>query len=110
VRSGGFYQVRCGGADKVSGHCPSVDVMMQSVAEHVGKNAIGAMLTGMGQDGLNGGRAIIEKGGVVAAQDEASSVVWGMPGAVATAGICHAVLPLKDLPQYIEKYPTKASQ
>ena len=54
VRSGGFYQVRCGGTDKVSGHCPSVDVMMHSVAQHVGANAIGAMLTGMGQDGAEG--------------------------------------------------------
>ena len=50
-RSGGFYQVRVGGTLKVSGHCPSVDVMMHSVAQHVGANAIGAMLTGMGQDG-----------------------------------------------------------
>lgn len=89
---------------------PAVDPLFESIAEVYDGRVLAVVLTGMGQDGLNGGRAIIEKGGVVAAQDEASSVVWGMPGAVATAGICHAVLPLKDLPQYIEKYPTKASQ
>lgn len=79
VRSGGFYQVRCGGDEKVSGHCPSVDVMMHSVAEHVGKNAIAAMLTGMGQDGAEGMLAMKNAGARGIAQDEASSVVFGMP-------------------------------
>lgn len=79
VRSGGFYQVRCGGTDKVSGHCPSVDVMMHSVAEQVGNNAIGAMLTGMGQDGAEGMLAMKNAGARCIAQDEASSVVFGMP-------------------------------
>ena len=89
---------------------PAVDSLFESVAEAYDGRVLAVVLTGMGQDGLNGGRAVIEKGGVVVAQDEASSVVWGMPGAVATAGICHAVLPLSDLPQYIQKYPTKASK
>lgn len=89
---------------------PAVDPLFESVAEAYDGRVLAVVLTGMGQDGLNGGRAVIEKGGVVVAQDEASSVVWGMPGAVATAGICHAVLPLSDLPQYIQKYPTKASK
>jgi two-component system chemotaxis response regulator CheB len=79
IRSGGFYQVRCGGTEKVSGHCPSVDVMMHSVAQHVGKNAIGAMLTGMGQDGADGMLAMKTAGARCIAQDEASSVVFGMP-------------------------------
>ena len=52
--AGGIYQVLCEEGEKVSGHCPSVDVMMHSVAEHVGANAIGVMLTGMGADGANG--------------------------------------------------------
>ena len=52
------------------------------------------MLTGMGHDGLAGTRQVVEAGGVAIAQDEATSVVWGMPGAVAQAGLCHAVLPL----------------
>ena len=79
IRSGGFYQVRCDGTDKVSGHCPSVDVMMHSVAQHVGNNAIGAMLTGMGQDGAEGMLAMKNSGARCIAQDEASSVVFGMP-------------------------------
>jgi two-component system chemotaxis response regulator CheB len=78
-RSGGFYQVRCGGTDKVSGHCPSVDVLMHSIAQHVGSNAIGAMLTGMGQDGAEGMLAMKNSGARCIAQDEASSVVFGMP-------------------------------
>ncbi|HEY5672102.1 MAG TPA: chemotaxis response regulator protein-glutamate methylesterase [Malonomonas sp.] len=78
-RSGGFYQVRCGGSLKVSGHCPSVDVMMHSVAQHVGANAIGAMLTGMGQDGAEGMLAMKNSGARCIAQDEATSVVFGMP-------------------------------
>jgi two-component system chemotaxis response regulator CheB len=53
-----------------------------------------AMLTGMGQDGLAGTRCVVDAGGSAVAQDEATSVVWGMPGAVAQAGLCHAVLPL----------------
>ncbi len=79
VRSGGFYEVRLGGAEKVSGHCPSVDVMMHSVAKHVGANAIGAMLTGMGQDGAEGMLAMHQAGAPCIAQDEATSVVFGMP-------------------------------
>ena len=52
------------------------------------------MLTGMGHDGLAGTKQVIEAGGAAIAQDEASSVVWGMPGAIAQAGLCHAILPL----------------
>jgi two-component system chemotaxis response regulator CheB len=55
------------------------------------------MLTGMGHDGLAGTRAVIEAGGAALAQDEASSVVWGMPGAIAQNGLCHKILPLASL-------------
>ena len=62
-----------------------------------------AMLTGMGQDGLAGTRKVIEAGGAAIGQDEATSVVWGMPGAIAQAGLCHAVLPLpKIAPRLLE--------
>ena len=94
VRSGGFYQVRCGGTDKVSGHCPSVDVMMHSVAQHVGANAIGAMLTGMGQDGAEGMLAMKSSGARCIAQDEATSVVFGMPKVAYEKGGAERLVPL----------------
>ena len=97
VRSGGFYQVRCGGAEKVSGHCPSVDVMMHSVAEHVGRNAIGAMLTGMGQDGAEGMLAMKNAGAQCIAQDEASSVVFGMPKVAYEKGGAKRLVPLDKI-------------
>ena len=73
---------------------PAVDPMLRSAVSLYGGRVIAVILTGMGQDGLLGCRTLVEAGGSVLAQDEASSVVWGMPGAVAQAGICHAVLPL----------------
>jgi two-component system chemotaxis response regulator CheB len=71
--------------------------MLRAVVRVHGGRALAVILTGMGQDGLAGCRALVEAGGTVLAQDEASSVVWGMPGAVAQAGLCHAVLPLLEL-------------
>ena len=82
---------------------PSVDVMMRSVVAAFGRRVLSVILTGMGQDGLKGCRLASEAGGVVVAQDEASSVVWGMPGAVATAGICQGVLPIQDIGPWIQK-------
>jgi two-component system chemotaxis response regulator CheB len=78
-RSGGIYQVSCKPGEKVNGHCPSVNVMMESVADHVGPNAIGIMLTGMGSDGAKGMLAMRKAGARNIAQDEATSVVFGMP-------------------------------
>ena len=66
-----------------------------------GGKALGIILTGMGHDGLAGSQVIVENGGTIIAQDEESSVVWGMPGAVATNGVCSAVLPVGDLPNCI---------
>ncbi len=97
VRSGGFYEVRLGGEEKVSGHCPSVDVMMHSVAKHVGANAIGAMLTGMGQDGAMGMLAMKEAGARCIAQDEASSVVFGMPKVAYEKGGAERLVPLEKI-------------
>ena len=73
---------------------PAVDVMFRSVAQLYGAGAFAAVLTGMGQDGRNGAKVLRDAGGEVLAQDEASSVVWGMPGAVVTAGLADEVLPL----------------
>jgi two-component system chemotaxis response regulator CheB len=82
---------------------PSVDPMLRSLAPLLKGRILVAMLTGMGQDGLAGAQDVIEAGGGVLAQDEASSVVWGMPGAVAKAGLCHAVLPLDELAPAISR-------
>lgn len=82
---------------------PAVDVMFRSVQEIYGGAAIGAVLTGMGYDGLRGARELRAAGAYIIAQDEASSVVWGMPGAVAGAGIADAILPLdRVVPRILE--------
>jgi two-component system chemotaxis response regulator CheB len=73
---------------------PAVDPLFRTVAQCFGGRTLALVLTGMGHDGREGARAIVAAQGTVVAQDEASSVVWGMPGAVATAGLCSAVWPL----------------
>ena len=73
---------------------PSVDPMLRSLAQALGNRVLTVILTGMGSDGLAGSTRVVQAGGTVIAQDQATSVVWGMPGAVAQAGLCHAVLPL----------------
>jgi two-component system chemotaxis response regulator CheB len=76
---------------------PAADVLFRSVAELYGPAALAVVLTGMGQDGLGGCAAIRDAGGRILAQDEATSVVWGMAGAVATAGLADRVLPLSAI-------------
>lgn len=76
---------------------PAVDVLFRSVAATYGPNVLGVMLTGMGHDGLEGSKAIVGHGGVVIAQDEASSVVWGMPGSVVEAGLASSIKPVSQL-------------
>lgn len=76
---------------------PAADVLFRSVAEVYKPHVLGVVMTGMGQDGLRGCEHICELGGQVLAQDEASSVVWGMPGFVAKAGLADKVLPLDQL-------------
>jgi len=76
---------------------PSVDVLFSSAVEAVGGEVLGVVLTGMGADGRTGAGQIVAAGGTVLAQDQASSVVWGMPGAVAAAGFAHRVLPLDQI-------------
>lgn len=76
---------------------PAVDPLLRSLARHAGDRTLAVILTGMGSDGKLGAEAVVAAGGGVMAQDEATSVVWGMPGAVARAGLCHAVLPLGAL-------------
>ena len=76
---------------------PAVDPMFASAADVWGNKTLALVLTGMGSDGLAGARTIVAAGGHVFAQDEATSVVWGMPGQVANAGLCSAVLPLPEI-------------
>jgi two-component system chemotaxis response regulator CheB len=76
---------------------PAVDPMLRSLSAVFPGRVLVVMLTGMGQDGLKGSETVVAAGGSVIAQDEASSVVWGMPGAVAQAGLCQAILPLSTM-------------
>jgi two-component system chemotaxis response regulator CheB len=76
---------------------PAVDRLFSSAAEVWGHWVLGLVLTGMGSDGLRGAQAIAAAGGCILAQDEPTSVVWGMPGQVAHAGLCSAVLPLDEI-------------
>jgi two-component system, chemotaxis family, protein-glutamate methylesterase/glutaminase len=82
---------------------PAADPMFRSIARVYGARALIAVLTGMGHDGLRGARLVVEAGGTLLAQDEATSVVWGMPGAVTEAGLCSAVLPLDRLAPCIRR-------
>lgn len=117
VAPGDFHMlVESRGADKVlkltkdppENFCrPAVDPMLRSISAAYGKRVLAAILTGMGSDGAKGGAVVVEAGGTVVAQDEATSVVWGMPGAAANAGICSAVLPLGEIAPWMIKLATR---
>lgn len=81
---------------------PAVDPMLTSLAEAYANRLFVIILTGMGKDGLRGCQKVVEKGGAVIAQDEKTSVVWGMPGAVARAGVCHEVLAIDKMGAFIK--------
>ena len=83
---------------------PAVDPMLKSIVNTYGKKVLTIIFTGMGSDGLEGCKQVVNAGGVVLAQDETTSVVWGMPGAVATAGICTQVLPLGLMAKAVREY------
>ncbi len=82
---------------------PAVDPMLRSASSCYMAGVLTLILTGMGHDGLAGGKVVLETGGTIIAQDEESSVVWGMPGAVANAGLCSAVIPLPEIAPHIHK-------
>ncbi len=96
-RSGGMYKVHCVAGDNVCGHCPSVEVMMQSVSQAAGSNAIGVMLTGMGRDGADGMVAMRQAGARTLAQDEKTSVVFGMPKEAWSRGGVERLVALPDI-------------
>jgi two-component system chemotaxis response regulator CheB len=93
-RDGARYRCRLSSGPHVNRHRPSVDVMFRSVAQNVGLNAVGVILTGMGDDGARGLKEMLDAGARTIAQDEATSVVWGMPGAAVKQGAAQQVLPL----------------
>ena len=82
---------------------PAVDPMFRTLNEAYGGRVLGVILTGMGADGFYGSKGLVEAGGTVVAQDDNTSVVWGMPGAVATGGVCTAVLPLPKIGPAIKR-------
>ena len=88
---------------------PSVNVLFRTAAQVCAGRLLGVVLTGMGSDGLAGSRAIRSAGGCVIAQDGATSVVWGMPGAVANAGLANKILPLDAIPAEILRYVASPS-
>jgi two-component system chemotaxis response regulator CheB len=80
---------------------PAVNVLFRSVAQVYGPSALGIVLTGMGVDGLEGARAMVEAGGAIIVQDKASSIVWGMPGAIAQEGLASAILPVETIAVHV---------
>jgi len=96
-RSGARFLCQLGEDDPVSGHRPSVDVMFDSLSNSAGQNAIGVLLTGMGQDGAKGLLAMREAGAQTIAQDERTSVVWGMPGSAVKLNAVDTVVPLDEV-------------
>ena len=99
VKSGASVVIQLDDGPKVNFCKPAVDPLFFSALDIWHGGVTAAILTGMGSDGLHGSKALVAAGGNVIAQDEASSVVWGMPGAVANAGICCDVLPLNQISQ-----------
>lgn len=97
VKVGAAYQVECRGTERVNGHCPSVDVLFNSVAKEAGKKAIGVILTGMGGDGAKGLLAMRNAGAQTIGQDEASCVVYGMPKVAYDLGAVQHVLGLTSI-------------
>ncbi|HEY3655718.1 MAG TPA: chemotaxis response regulator protein-glutamate methylesterase [Steroidobacteraceae bacterium] len=97
VRDGARYVCRLDEGPPVNRHKPSVDVMFRSVAQQAGRNAIGVILTGMGKDGAMGLKEMRDAGSRTLAQDEATSIVWGMPGEAVAVGGAAEVMPLGDI-------------
>lgn len=97
VRSGAEAAIALDDGPAVNFCKPAVDPLFTSAIDIWHGNILSVILTGMGSDGTRGGKDIVAAGGSVIAQDEASSVVWGMPGAAANAGICAAILPLNQI-------------
>ncbi|PZQ24032.1 MAG: chemotaxis response regulator protein-glutamate methylesterase, partial [Stenotrophomonas acidaminiphila] len=99
IRDGARWRARIDDGPAVNRHKPAVDVLFRSVAQSAGGNAVGAILTGMGDDGARGLLEMSQAGAPTLVQDEASSVVWGMPGAAMRLGAAKEALPLERIAQ-----------
>ncbi|MEQ1638542.1 MAG: chemotaxis response regulator protein-glutamate methylesterase [Methylococcales bacterium] len=102
--SGAQYHVEILNGPPVNRHMPSVDVLFRSVAKYAGKNALGIIMTGMGDDGARGLKEMFDAGARTVAQDEQSCVVFGMPKEAIKLGAAERVLPLSAMPGIIEMY------
>ncbi|NCT40981.1 MAG: chemotaxis response regulator protein-glutamate methylesterase [Alphaproteobacteria bacterium] len=100
-KSSGALKIKLDEGPPVNFCKPAVDPMFESLIQAYGQRVLGVILTGMGQDGREGCKKLVEQHGRVIAQDEATSVVWGMPGAVAQANICTQVLPIDKIGPWI---------
>ncbi len=110
VRSGGSYKVVCKQGEKVNGHAPSVEILMNSAATALGKHAVGVMLTGMGGDGARGLKAMRSAGARTLAQDEASSVVFGMPKVAWELGAAERLVPLNKISATVMNWLSKKEE
>lgn len=110
VRDGARYVCRLNEGPPVNRHRPSVDVLFRSVAENVGLNAVGVILTGMGDDGARGMKEMHDAGAPTIAQDEQTSVVWGMPGQAVKLGGVDKIMPLETIPAQILRFAEERSR
>ncbi|NTV78294.1 MAG: chemotaxis response regulator protein-glutamate methylesterase [Clostridiales bacterium] len=101
VKIGNRYKVECFLGEKMNGHCPSVDILFESMAKEVGKDAIGVILTGMGYDGAKGQISMRRRGARTIGQDEKTCVVYGMPKVAYDIGGVEKQCPLENIPQTI---------
>ena len=106
-RNGARFICRLNDGPPVNRHKPSVDVLFRSVAQNVGQNAIGVILTGMGDDGAVGMEEMKQSNLITVAQDEASSIVWGMPGEAVKRGCVDNILPLSAIPNKLIAFSKK---
>jgi two-component system chemotaxis response regulator CheB len=103
VRRNGVVEIETNMGPAENSCRPAVDVLFRSVASVYGAKSLGVVLTGMGSDGLRGCAHMREAGSEIVVQDEATSVVWGMPGFVAKAGLADRVLPLHEIAGELER-------
>jgi two-component system, chemotaxis family, protein-glutamate methylesterase/glutaminase len=104
VKSGRDLAIRLDEGERENSCRPAVDVLFRSIVESMNGRAIAAILTGMGQDGLIGAQQLKARGATILVQDQASSVVWGMPGAIVAANLADAVLPLGEIvPEILQR-------